>query len=49
MVAVGPFVEPAVVRLAAFVASSEVGIDKDLLSFDEHPFDHLYDTPSNVE
>ena len=49
MVAVGPFVEPAVVRLAVFVASSEVGRDKDLLSFDEHPFDHLCDTPGNVE
>ena len=48
MVAVEPFVVPVVEELVVFVASSEVDIDRDLLSFDEHPFDHLYDMPGNV-
>ena len=48
MVAVEPFAELAVVKLVVFVVLSVAGINKDLWSFDVHPFYHPYDTPSNV-
>ena len=44
-----PFAELAVVGLAAFDAWFVGDIDMDLWSFDEHPFDRLYDKLGNAE